>query len=251
MGRRRAQTEIAESVPGMGFQAVRRALTSHSRAEAIDDAQVCQKPLFRLVRASLDLFQFRIKIGMGGNGKICQWKRKPVTRGLQEGFFTRPAGKEARHAEMIRQRLKAGAFAKREESLSERGGIDVAANFFDIDAQPMLTANCDQRHVCRVGYVELQRAGILLGCKPGLAAGKILETDLRGGNCKVAGQQGSKCRTTSGKVNSVSLEVKSVGSRDLIGGQNDDLGARSRRLVETHAPDVNTSGRNPDVSHLH
>src|SRR6266403_1889562 len=107
VGRRRAQTEIVQSVPGMGFPAVRRALTSHSRAEAIYDAQVCQKPLFRLVPASFDLFQFRIKIGMGGDGKICQWKRKPFTCGLQEGFLTRPAGKEARHAEMIRQCLKA------------------------------------------------------------------------------------------------------------------------------------------------
>src|SRR4029077_9141823 len=121
---------------------------------------------------------------------------------------------------MIRQRLKTGAFAKREESLSERGGIDVTANFLDIDAQPMLTANCDQRHVCRVGYVELQPAGILPGCKLGLAAGQILETDLRGRNCKVAGQQGPKCRATSGKVNPVFLEVKSAGSRDLIGRQN-------------------------------
>src|ERR1700736_3144719 len=105
------------SVPGIGFQAVKRALASHRRAEAMDEAEVRQKPLFPLVRASFDLFKFWIKIGMCGDGKICQWKRKPFTGGLQEGFLTRPAGKETRHAEMIRQRLKASAFAKREESL--------------------------------------------------------------------------------------------------------------------------------------
>jgi hypothetical protein len=51
-------------------------------------------------------------------------------------------------------------------------------------------------------------------------------------------------------VNPVFLEVKPAGSRDLIGRQNADLGARSRRLVETHAPDVNTSHRNSFVFQL-
>ena len=90
------------SVPGIGFQAVKRALASHRRAEAIDDAEVRQKPLLPFVRASLDLFKFWIKIGVCGDGKICQWERKTFTCGLQEGFLARPAGKETRHAEMIR-----------------------------------------------------------------------------------------------------------------------------------------------------
>src|ERR1700675_4139869 len=231
----------------MGLQPIWRALASHRRAEAIDDAEVCQKPLFPLVRASLDLFKFWTKIGVCCDGKICQWKRKTFTCGLQEGFFTRPAGKKARHAKIIRQRLKSSTFAKREESLGQCGGIDVAANFFDIDAQPVLTANRNQRHVCRVGYVELQRAGILLGCELRFAAGQILEADLGGRNCKIASQQVPKCNATSGKVNPVFLEVKSAGSRDLVGRQNGDLGARFRRFVETHAPDVNTSVRNSAV----
>src|ERR1700676_1114175 len=159
----------------MGLQPIWRALASHRRAEAIGNAEVCQKPLFPLVRASLDLFKFWTKIGVCCDGKICQWKRKPFTCGLQKGFLTRPARTEDRHAKMIRQRPKSSAFAKGEESLRQRGGINVAANFFDIDAQPVLTANCDQRHVCRVGYVELQPARILLRCELGLAAGQILE----------------------------------------------------------------------------
>jgi hypothetical protein len=75
-----------------------------------------------------------IEILVCGNGKIRQWKRKPFTGGLQEGVLTRPAGKEARHAEMIRQRLNSGAFAKREESFGKCGGVDVDRDLFDVDA---------------------------------------------------------------------------------------------------------------------
>ena len=82
------------------------------------------------------------------------------------------------------------------------------------------------------------------------AAGQIFETDLGGRNCKIAGQQVPKCRATLAKVNPVSLEMKPAGSRDLIRRQNDDFGSRFRRFVETHAPDVNTSGRNSGVSQL-
>src|SRR3979490_1935137 len=89
------------SVPSISFQAVWRVLASHRRAEAIDDAEVCQKPLFPVVGASLDLFKFRLKIGVCGDGKVCQWKREAFACSLQKGFLTRPAGKEARHAEMI------------------------------------------------------------------------------------------------------------------------------------------------------
>src|SRR6202163_2230676 len=101
--RRKAEAEAhSGAVPGIGLQAVKRARASHRRAEAIDDAEVRQTPLFPVVRASLDLFKFWIKIGVCGDGKICQWKRKSFTCGLQEGFLARPAGKETRHAEMIR-----------------------------------------------------------------------------------------------------------------------------------------------------
>src|SRR5580704_5750877 len=99
--RRKAEAH-GGSVPCIGFQTVKRALASHRRAEAIDDAEVREKPLLPFVRASLDLFKFWIKIGVCGDGKICQWKRESFTCGLQEGFFARPAGKETRHAEMIR-----------------------------------------------------------------------------------------------------------------------------------------------------
>jgi len=47
----------------MGFQPVW-ALASHRRAEAIDDAEVCQKPLFPVVRASLDLFKSGSRSGV-------------------------------------------------------------------------------------------------------------------------------------------------------------------------------------------
>jgi len=117
--RRRAQTEVAESVPNIGFQVGKWAVASHARAVAIDNTDVCQKPLFASFGVSSDFFELRIEIGMRGDGKICQRKRKPVTGGLQNSFLARPASKEARHAEMVRQRLKPGAFAKREESLGQ------------------------------------------------------------------------------------------------------------------------------------
>src|ERR1035441_6442290 len=79
--------ELASARMSIGFQARKRALDGHRRAVAIDDNEVCQKPLFASIGVSSDFFELRIKIGMCGDGKICQWKRKPVTGGLQECFF--------------------------------------------------------------------------------------------------------------------------------------------------------------------
>src|SRR5208283_2841251 len=112
-----AQTEIAGSVQGISFQAGKSALRGNCRAVAIDDTEVCQRPLLSGVRVPFDVFEFRIEIGVCGDGKVRQWKRESLTGGFQEGFLARPAGKEARHAERIRQRPKSGAFAKGEKSL--------------------------------------------------------------------------------------------------------------------------------------
>src|SRR5450759_971729 len=106
----------------------------------------------------------------------------------------------------------------------------------------MLAANCDQRHVRRVGCVELQLAWILLRCEPRLAAGQILETNLGRRNRKVAGKQGSKCRTALSEVNPIFPEVKSAGAGDLIERQNAALGACRRRFVKAHSPHVNAAG---------
>jgi len=111
-----------------------RALYGHCRAEAIDDAKVFQKPLFPGFRVPFELLKLRVEIGVCGDGKIRQWKRKPFARSLQEGFLSRPAGKKALHTEMIRQRLKSGPFAKREEALGKRCHVDVGADFLDVDA---------------------------------------------------------------------------------------------------------------------
>lgn len=232
---------IAGSVPRIGFQARMRAFESHRRTIAFDGAEVSQKPLFSDYGVSSDFFKRGIDIGMCGDGKICQRKRKPITRGLQKSFLARPAGKEAGHAEMIRQRLKSFAFAEREESLSQRGCVDIAADSLDVDAEPVLTANCDQRCSRRVGHVELQPAWIQLACELGLAAGQVLETNLGSGNCKVAGKQVPQRRAAPGKVNPVFLEVKPVGAGNLIERQNAGLGACLRRFVKAHSPDVNAS----------
>src|SRR5208282_1106974 len=102
---------------------------------------------------------------------------------------------------------------------------------------------CDQRHVYRVRYIELQRPWILLGCELGFAAGQILEANLGCRNCKVASKQAPKRRTTSGEVNSVFFEVKSAGAYDLIRRQDAGFGACFCRFIKTHCPEVNSSRR--------
>jgi hypothetical protein len=79
-------------------------LDDHRRAVAIDDAEIGQKPLFAGFPVPFDVFEFRI--GVCGDGKVRQRKRKPVTGGFQESFLTRPAGIETAHAETIRQLTK-------------------------------------------------------------------------------------------------------------------------------------------------
>src|ERR1035438_9592703 len=120
-----------------------RAIKSHRRAIAIENPEVCEKPLLPGFRVSLEVDEFRIEIGVCGDGKISQRKRKPGTCGLQKSFLSRPAGKEARHAEMIRQRSKSGAFMLGEETLRQRGYIDILADFFNVDSQLASTANCN------------------------------------------------------------------------------------------------------------
>ena len=95
----------------IGFQARKSALDGHRRAVAIDDTEVCQKPMFASFGVSTDFLKLRTEIGVCDDGKIRQWKSEPITGALQESLLTRPAGKEARHAEMIRQRPKSGALA--------------------------------------------------------------------------------------------------------------------------------------------
>src|ERR1700676_3583078 len=65
-------------------------------------------------------------------------------------------------------------------------------------------------------------------------------------NCKVVGKEHPKCKTTSAEANPIFLEVKSPGTRDLIGRQNTGLGTCSRLLVEPHSPDVDVSSGNDD-----
>jgi hypothetical protein len=79
-------------------------LDDHRRAVAIDDAEVRQKPLFAGFPVPFDVFEFRI--GVCGDGKVRQRKRKPVTGGFQESFLTCSAGMETAHAETIRQLTK-------------------------------------------------------------------------------------------------------------------------------------------------
>ena len=57
-------TEIAASGPGIGFQARIRTLESYRRAEAIDHAEVRQKPLFAGFRVPFDVLKSRVKIGV-------------------------------------------------------------------------------------------------------------------------------------------------------------------------------------------
>jgi hypothetical protein len=64
LGGAEAQTGIAGSGPGIGFQARIRTLESYRRAEAIDDAEVCQKPLFAGFRVPFDVLKSRVKIGV-------------------------------------------------------------------------------------------------------------------------------------------------------------------------------------------
>jgi hypothetical protein len=47
-----------------------------------------------------------------------------------------PARKEARNSEIIRQRPESVTFANGKESLGKRGGVDVAADFFDVNSYP-------------------------------------------------------------------------------------------------------------------
>ncbi len=94
-------------------------LHGHACAIAIDDTEVCQRPLLGGFGVSPDFFQHRVESGVGGDGKIRQGKRKPFTGGLQKSFLARPAGKEARQAEMGGQRLKSGAFAERKKALGQ------------------------------------------------------------------------------------------------------------------------------------
>src|ERR1019366_9564707 len=110
---------MAGSVPHVGFQLGTSVIESCRRAVAIEYTKICQKPLFASLDVSSYFFKGGIEIGMRSDGKVHQRKRKPVTSRLQESFLTRPAGKETRHAEMIRQRLKSGALAKREEPLGK------------------------------------------------------------------------------------------------------------------------------------
>src|SRR5580658_286427 len=101
-------------------------------------------------------------------------------------------------------------------------------------------------------YIEPKRAWILFRCEVRLAAGQIFEPNLVRGNLKVGGKQEAQRRATSGKVNSVLLEVKLAGARDLIGREKVSVGACFRglvfhrfffrRLVEAHPPDVNAAG---------
>ena len=64
LGGAKAQTEIAGSGPRIGFQARIRTLESYRRAEAIDDAEVRQKPLFAGFPVPFDVLKSRVKIGV-------------------------------------------------------------------------------------------------------------------------------------------------------------------------------------------
>ena len=193
------------------------AIESQRRAEAFDD-EVPQQPLFGGFHISFDLSELRILIRVCGDGKIGQGKRKSIPRGLQERFFTRPARKETCHAELFRQGVKFGALAKGEESFGERTGIDMASDPFEVDTQPVITANCDQSHISGVRYVELQRTRILVGCELRFTTGVILKTYLGGRNCQVVSKQAPKRSPASGESNPVLVEVEAAGASDFIDG---------------------------------
>lgn len=97
--RRRFGGELDHAVCSMPCQCatpLRRRTGSHRRATAIDDTKNCQKPVFaNLGVSSSDLFHGGIEVGMGGPGRIPQWKRKPGTGPSQEGLLTRPADKRS------------------------------------------------------------------------------------------------------------------------------------------------------------
>jgi hypothetical protein len=71
------------------------AFQSDCRAIAIGNPEVRRKLLFPGVHVSIDFLKLGIEIGVGGDGKLCQRKHKPITGGLQERFLASPAGEEA------------------------------------------------------------------------------------------------------------------------------------------------------------
>lgn len=125
---------------------------------------------------------------MRGDGEVCQGKREAYAGCLQKGFLARPAGEEARSAEMGGQGAKFGAFGKGEKTLRQGSYVDVLADFFDVYAQLATTADRNESCARRVGYVELQSARILAGRCIGLAVGLVFEENFCGWNRQVGGK---------------------------------------------------------------
>ena len=63
------------------------------------------------------------------------WEEKVFERPWLSGSLP-AAGKEARNSEIIRQHPKSVPFANGKESLGRRGGVDVAADVFDVNSYP-------------------------------------------------------------------------------------------------------------------
>jgi hypothetical protein len=81
------------------------------------------------------------------------WEEKVFARPWLSGRLPR-AGKEARNSEIIRQHLKSVTFANGKESLGKRGGVDVAADFFDVNAYLALPPRQRQSTPCLTSEIR-------------------------------------------------------------------------------------------------
>src|SRR3954463_1381382 len=90
-----------------------------------------------------------------------------------------------------------------------------------------------------MGDVEMQCARILLSYHLGLAAAQIVKANRCSGNCKIVSEQDSECKTASGKVIPIFLEVKPAGSPELLREQDTSLNTYAAPSVKTHPPNIN------------